>query len=185
MELTDKELLQRIIEGKEKAMEQFYHRFSTVVYRFAMRTLNTPMDASEIVNEVMLEVWRKADSYAEKSSVKTWLLSITHHKAVDLLRKNIRHQHEDDDQLQSVADPNCSIDDFHEAVSNEKYVAQCMGELSGNHRQVVEMTFYEELSYPEISDILGVPSGTVKTRMMHAKKILLSCVSRLLNWEKK
>lgn len=183
MELTDKELIEAITSQQEKAMEQFYHRFSSLVYRFALRTLNTPMDASEVVNEVMMEVWKKAHTFAGQSSVKTWLLSITHHKAVDLVRKNVRHDHDDDEVLSEIADPVCPIADFQELVSNQKYISQCMDKLSDSHRQVVELTFYEELSYPEISDILAVPAGTVKTRMMHAKKSLLACLSRLLNQE--
>ena len=182
-DLSDKELLQQIINQNEKAMEQFYHRFSSLVYRFALRTLKTPMDASEIVNEVMMDVWRKADSFADKSSVKTWLLSITHHKAVDLVRKNVRHDHEDDDALAEIADPVCPISDLQDAASNEKYISQCLAELSENHRQVVQLTFYDELSYPEIAEALSIPSGTVKTRMMHAKKQLMACLSRLFNRE--
>lgn len=183
MELSDKELLQGIVQQNEKAMEQFYHRFSSLVYRFALRSLKTPMGASEVVNEVMMEVWRKADTFQHQSSVKTWLLSITHHKAVDLVRKNVRHDHEDEALLEEIADPYCPLMELEKAASNEKYVKQCLSQLSDAHRTVVELTFYEELSYPEISAMLAVPSGTIKTRMMHAKKQLFSCLQRLINRE--
>lgn len=183
MELSDKELLQGIVEQNEKAMEQFYHRFSSLVYRFALRSLKAPMDASEIVNEVMMEVWRKAATFQHQSSVKTWLLSITHHKAVDLVRKNVRHDHEDEALLVDIADPHCPLTELDQAASNEKHVKQCLSQLSDGHRQVVELTFYEELSYPEISELINVPAGTIKTRMMHAKRQLFICLQRLFNRE--
>jgi len=183
MELNDKELLQGIVDQNEKAMEQFYHRFSSLVYRFALRTLKVPIDASEVVNEVMMEVWRKAATFQHQSSVKTWLLSITHHKAVDLVRKNVRHDHEEEALLDDIADPHCPLMELEQSVSNEKYVKKCLSQLSDAHRQVVELTFYEELSYPEMSELLSIPAGTIKTRMMHAKKQLLSCLQRLFNRE--
>ena len=126
MEPSDEELLQRIIQQDQKAMEQFYHRFSSLVYRFALRTLKVPVDAAEIVNEVMMEVWCKAATFKHQSSVKTWLLSMTHHKAVDLVRKNVRHEHEDDTVMEQIADPVCSIGELESATSNEKYVSHCL-----------------------------------------------------------
>lgn len=183
METSDQTLLESIVQQNEKAMEAFYHRFSSLVYRFALRTLSSPVDAAEVVNEVMMEVWRKAHTFEEKSSIKTWLMSITHHKSVDLLRKSVRHEHESDEQLAYVADPVCPITTLQDAISNQKYLGKCLGTLSPQHREVVQMTFYDELSYPEISEILSVPAGTIKTRVMHAKKQLLACVSRLFKQE--
>lgn len=183
MDTNDQSLLQNIVAQNQQAMEVFYHRFSSLVYRFAMRTLNSPVDAAEVVNEVMMEVWRKAHTFEEKSSIKTWLLSITHHKSVDLLRKSVRHEHESDEHLDAIIDPICPITKLQDALSNQKYVQTCLQTLSDSHRQVVQLTFFDELSYPEISEILAVPSGTIKTRIMHAKKQLLACVSRLFDQE--
>ncbi len=179
----DDELMEGIRQQQESAMESFYRKYASLVYRFASRTLNSPMDAAEVVNEVMLEVWRKAHSFEGKSSIKTWLLSITHHKAVDLLRKATRHEHESDELVDAAADPVCPIHTLEKALSNEKYLNGCLQALSIAHREVVHLTFYQDLSYPEIAEILCVPAGTIKTRVMHAKKQLLACVSRLINRE--
>jgi RNA polymerase sigma-70 factor (ECF subfamily) len=66
-------------------------------------------------------------------------------------------------------------------VENARYVNHCLDELKSNHRQVVYLTFFEGRSYPEIANILQIPAGTVKTRMMHAKKQLMNCLTRLTN----
>ncbi|MGD2118639.1 MAG: sigma-70 family RNA polymerase sigma factor [Chromatiales bacterium] len=179
--MEDRLLLEQIASGREAAMETFYRRYSNNVYGFAMKTLHNPVDAAEILNEVMLEVWKKASNYAGKSSVKTWLLSITHHKAVDLVRRNSRHDHEDethiDESAQGIAG---SLLDGALADERGVFVRQCMEGLSQSHRQVVHLTFFEECSYPEIAETLDIPQGTVKTRMMHAKKKLFDCLKKML-----
>jgi len=181
--VNDKELLDQIADHKESAMEVFYKKYSGIVYAFAFKTLHNPVDANEIVNEVMMEVWKKAHTFAGKSTIKTWLLSITHHKSVDLVRKNVRHDHEDESHIdeQSPDNISCSLLDLEVASENNAHVKTCVNELANGHRQVVHLTFFEGLSYPEISTILEIPQGTVKTRMLHAKKQLLACISRFLS----
>lgn len=176
---TDNELLEDICSGNEKAMHEFYKRYSGIVYQFAFKTLLNGPDASEVMNEVMMEIWRKADSFSGKSKVRTWLLSITHNKAVDTVRRKSRHDgnEELDDDLDVAS--SCSLEDAQSGVENAKYIKQCMNNLNNSHRQVVYLTFFEGLSYPDIAGIMGIPAGTVKTRMMHAKKNLLNCLTRL------
>jgi len=181
--MEDSKLLSQIINGDEIAMETFYRRHAGSVHAFAMRSLHNPVDATEVLNEVMMEVWRKASTFGGKSSVKTWLLKITHHKAVDAVRKNRRHDHDDETHIDQNA-PNLQgqslLDD---ALSNEnaEQVSFCLEKLNDSQRQVVYLAFYEELSYPEIALTLTIPEGTVKTRMMHARKKLYECLQRLLN----
>lgn len=184
---SDAMLLEAIGSGDESAMKLFYQRFADAIYRFALRTLREPGDAAEIVNEVLLQVWQKPDSYRGASSVKTWLLSITHHKAVDLVRRNRRHQdnHVSDEliDLDGDAEPACLLTDACLAEDNRRFVRQCLETLSEDHRAVVHLTFFEELSYPDIAELLGVPLGTIKTRMMHAKNLLMNCLHRITRGE--
>ncbi|WP_101759119.1 RNA polymerase sigma factor [Oceanicoccus sp. KOV_DT_Chl] len=176
---SDEDLLADMANGKEQAMEQFYQRYSSVVYQFALKTLHNGADAAEVMNEVMLEVWRKADSFSGKSKVKTWLFSITHHKAVDAVRRKSRHDGQEEFQEETHDLPVCSLQDASSGVEDASKVESCMNQLKNAHRQVVYLTFFEGLAYPEIANILDIPAGTVKTRMMHAKKLLMNCLSRL------
>ncbi len=174
--------LQAIANKDESAMERFYRHFSGAVFQFAMKTVNNPSDAAEVSNEVFLEIWRKAGSFSGQSKCRTWLMSITHHKAVDLVRKKAKHDKVDDiDQQVEQADENaaCSLTRAQTNIQNRGKVEHCMGTLKDGHRQVVYLTFFEELAYPEIAAVLSIPAGTVKTRMMHAKKLLMHCLSGL------
>lgn len=180
---SDQSLLEDIANENQAAMESFYKRHASAVYGFAMKTLQNPVDASEVVNEVMLEVWKKAASFEGKSAVKTWLLSITHHKSVDLIRRSQRHHHESDEHIDEKLNENpaCSVLDGQLSAENAGHIKTCMNELQNGHRQVVYLTFFEGFSYPEIARTLEIPDGTVKTRMMHAKKALFACLNRFLN----
>lgn len=177
---SDEALLAAIAGGSEAAMEKFYRRHAGAVCQFALRTVQNSADAAEIMNEVMLEVWRKAASFAGQSKVRTWLFSVTHHKAVDAVRRKARHDHHDEVQEDSAFTPACSLDDARAGAEDAQRVQRCLGELRDGHRQVVYLTFFEGLAYPEIAGILSIPEGTVKTRMMHAKKQLQACLARLL-----
>ena len=177
---TDEQLLQRIASGDQQALRQFYERFHGVVYQFALRTLNNGADAADVLNEVMLEVWRRAATFAGQSQVRTWLLSITRYKAIDLLRRKRPSEPFDEALLEDEAADSCPARLALELGQQGAQVRQCLERLKDGHRQVVYLTFFEELSYPEIAEIMAIPHGTVKTRMLHAKQQLLQCLRRLL-----
>ncbi|MDH5191523.1 MAG: sigma-70 family RNA polymerase sigma factor [Gammaproteobacteria bacterium] len=172
------ELLQNIATGDENAMRSFYQLFQSAVYAFAMKRLNNQTDAVEVLNEVMFDVWRSADRFQGRSKVKTWLLGIANFKVIDVLRKRGRTDHEDLDD--DVPDEN-EATAFSEIAGQHDagLIRQCLEKLKDVHRQVVHLVFFEELSYPEIAEILECPSGTVKTRMMHAKSKLKRCLQGL------
>ncbi|WP_068828997.1 sigma-70 family RNA polymerase sigma factor [Pseudomonas sp. BMS12] len=178
---TDEQLLQRIAGGDQQALRQFYERFHGVVYQFSLRTLHNGADAAEVLNEVMLEVWRRAASFAGQSQVRTWLLSITRYKSIDLLRRKRPTELLDEASLEvEGAGESCPASLAIELGQQGAQVRQCLDRLKEGHRQVVYLTFFEELSYPEIAEIMAIPNGTVKTRMLHAKQQLLQCLRRLL-----
>lgn len=178
---TDEQLLQRIAGGDQRALRQFYERFHGVVYQFSLRTLHNGADAAEVLNEVMLEVWRRAATFAGQSQVRTWLLSITRYKSIDLLRRKRPSELLDEAALEDEASgESCPASLAIELGQQGAQVRQCLERLKDGHRQVVYLTFFEELSYPQIAEIMAIPNGTVKTRMLHAKQQLLQCLRRLL-----
>jgi RNA polymerase sigma-70 factor (ECF subfamily) len=179
-DISDTDLLQKIATGNQQALQQFYQRFSGVVYQFSMRTVANAADAAEVLNEVMMEVWRRADTYQGNSLVRTWLLSITRNKSVDLLRRKRPTQSLDDSNIVEEGDDRCELSQLTELKEQGAQVRICLDKLKDTHRQVVYLTFFEELSYTDIAEIMAIPSGTVKTRMMHAKQQLLKCLQRLL-----
>ncbi|MEO8062436.1 MAG: RNA polymerase sigma factor [Pseudomonadota bacterium] len=170
-------LLGDIATGNQRALETFYRDYHGAVYQFALRLVRNPADAAELVNESMLEVWKAANTFRGGSRVRTWLLSIVNHRAVDLLRRKRRHGGgvELDDDL--VDEGVCPMPDVLAGAQNAQQVRACIDRLPERQRQVVHLTFFEQLAYPEIAQVLEVPAGTVKTRMMHAKSKLMHCLA--------
>ncbi len=174
----NRQLLAAIADGREDALRRFYERHHARIYRYALARLAEPADAADVVNDVMLQVWRGAASFRERSRVTTWLLGIAHHKVLDHLRRRGRHPTEElDERL-----PDDTTPDIESRLSAEQDFSRlhdCMEQLSPVQRQVLELTFFDDCSYPEVARIMGCPHGTVKTRVFHARKLLRDCLERL------
>lgn len=170
------DLLRQVATGSEPAMKQFFDAHHRLVYAFALRRLNDAADAADVLNDVMLQVWRNADRFAGNSKVSTWLLGIANHKVMDVYRRRGRSNFDELDD--SIEDENAELAGSAMALAQDaELVRRCLEKLSASHREVVYLTFYEDMSYPEIAEALSCPTGTVKTRMMHAKKNLQRCLS--------
>ena len=181
-EAQSRRWLGEIAAGREAALEQFYRHYHGQVFQFARRLVNNEADAAEITNEAMLEVWRAAARFAGESRVRTWLFGIVNHRAIDLLRRR-RRRHEHADELTDVADeaPACNLSDVIGGAQDAGHVRSCVQQLPERQKAVVHLAFFEELSYPEVAQVLDVPVGTIKTRVMHAKQRLQHCLAGLIN----
>lgn len=159
-------------------MNRFFQRHHQSVYVYALRRLNEPADAADVLNDVMLQVWRGADRFAGQSKVTTWLLGIANHKILDIYRRRKRTEYDelDDSHVDEQADN--ALNSI--AMSQDAaLIKRCMEKLSALHREVVHLAFYEDMAYPDIAQVLNCPTGTVKTRMMHARKNLKRCLQAL------
>ena len=145
-DLTDEQLLNNIINGEQQSMELFYRRHSGAVYQFALKTLHNGTDASEVMNEVMMEVWSKANTITDKARVKSWLLRVTHNKAVDCVRRKARHDGNEELHEETTLAPQCSLEQVNAGMEDARNVQRCMSELKNGHRQVVYLTFFEGLA---------------------------------------
>src|SRR5215813_2090166 len=150
-------------------MHVLYVRHSVRVYRFVLRLTNDSSLAEDIVNEVFIDVWRRANGFKGKSQVSTWLLAIARNKALSAMRARVDEQL-DDEMATAIADP---ADDA-ETTVNERdrsaIVQQCLSQLSALHREVLDLVYYHEKSVDEVAEIVGAPANTVKTRMFYARK---------------
>ncbi len=172
----DIQLLQQIADGDEEAMTSLYVAYESKIYAYAIKKLNDSQAAADIVHEVMMAAWKGAGKFQGRSKVKSWLFGIAHNKIVDYIRKDSRYDSDElDEELPDSSSH--SSEELMEAAQNRDFLAFCMEKLSDLHRQVVHLAFIEDLAYGEIADIIGVPEGTVKTRMFHAKQLLKKCLA--------
>ena len=157
-----------IAKGDKSALRMLYARYSGRIYRFVIRMMNDDAKAEEVVNDVMMEIWKSAASFEGRSSPSTWILGIARFRTLNAVRGK---------KLDTVGIEQApEQEDLKEDASMGKSQEQLRGllrnavkRLSAEHREVVELTFYHGYSYPEIAGILQCPENTVKTRMFHAR----------------
>ncbi len=157
-------------------MHALYLRYNNQIFAFAMSRVRNAELASDCVHDTMIEVWRVAKSFEGRSAVKTWLFSISRNKLIDAVRKQGKMSYVDEFPEQEDTEPN--PEEAAIAASQRALLHHCLEGLSGSHRVAIRLTFLEELTYPEVADIEGVPVGTIKTRVHHAKKALMRCLER-------
>ncbi len=173
---ADMALVQRIAAGDKTAMRELYETHAGPLGSFVRNWLADPNQAADLVHETMLVVWKNAHKFEGRSSLKSWIFSIARNKSIDSNRKNSRMTYTD--EVPETADDQMGADDLLAAAQNAAGLRAAMRELSENHRRVLHLAFFEDLKYHEIAEIEGCPTGTVKTRIMHAKKKLAQTVKK-------
>lgn len=164
-----------------RAFEQLYRRYQPRLTRFVGTLLRSPGLVEEVVNDTLMVLWQKAGDFTGASRLSTWLFAIAYRKAV---RARAREPLAADDTAvlaevadDSTADAGLSRDRTRQALQ------RAMGVLSAEHRAVVDLTYFHEIGYREIAEILGCPVDTVKTRMFHARRQLRRAMAgELADW---
>ena len=170
------ELVRRIAAGDRGAFQALYRALEGPVFRFLRSRLNDPFECHDILHDVFMEIWRHAGRFEGRSRVQTWVMGIAYRKMIDALRRQGRVELPGED-MPDPADEAPAGEACLAAGQEAAHVRFCLDQLSGDHRTAVTLAFWEDLSYGEIAAVAGVPEGTVKTRIFHAKKLLLRCLA--------
>ena len=168
--VEERELIERVRGRELAAFERLYRLYQPRLTRFLSNVVQRPQVLEEVVDDTMMVVWQRPDSFHGGSKLSTWIFAIAYRKALKGLKRC-------DDPIDDPEAPNraCegdSPEDSSENVRRRDLIAEAMKELSPAHRAVVDLTYYHELDYNEIATILDCPVGTVKTRMFHARRQL-------------
>ena len=155
--------------GELEALEGLYERYRTMAYSIALRITGEPGAAEDVVQEAFLGAWRNAARYAEgRGSVKTWLLSIVHHRAIDAIRRR-RPTFELPETDMSAGVPEAlTLPDVWGDVAeslDRTAIAAALAGISAVQREALELGYFGGLTQVEIAERLGLPLGTVKSRM--------------------
>jgi RNA polymerase sigma factor (sigma-70 family) len=167
MDEADQAALQRIADGELAALEDLYDRYKTMAYSIAYRITNDATLAEDVVQDAFLGAWRNASRYVEgRGSVKTWLLSIVHHRAIDAIRR--RRPTSELPEVESVPPAALTLPDVWAEVSaslDASTVRAALAALSDVQREALELAYFGGLTQGEIAVRTGAPLGTVKSRM--------------------
>ena len=172
---SDEMLIARIAGGDRLAMQTLFARYRTPVYRWLLRLVGNETVAEDLLSDVFLDVWRQAGRFQARSAVSTWLLAIARFKALSARRS--RKDAELDETIEAtVADSTDNPEVVLQKKSRDQFVRTALTTLSPEHREIIDLVYYHDKSVDECAQILGVPSGTVKTRMFYARKKLAELV---------
>ena len=163
----DRAALRRIADGQLDALEEIYDRYRTMAYSIALRITADSAAAEDVVQEAFLGAWRNAARYSEsRGSVRTWLLSIVHHRAIDAIRR--RRPTSEFPEADAVPPPQLRMPDVWAEVAGRldaDAVQAALAELSDVQRQALELAYFGGLTQQEIAARTATPLGTVKSRM--------------------
>ncbi len=178
--MADDALIAHIKNGNIDAFEEIIHEFEKPVFNLALRYSGNAHDAYDISQDVFLRVYQNIDTFKGQSKFSTWLFQLATNICIDFCRKNSRRKEvsmviSDDEGNESelnFPDISASPENIHDDRQLREDLAKCIDKLSDEHRLVLVLRDIDGLSYKEISDILNMEQGTVKSRLFRAREKL-------------
>ena len=166
----DVTLLERIQRRDEQGVAKLYDRYAALLYTLAFRIVATQEESEDVVQEVFLQVWNKANSYIkERGTVYSWITTLTRNKAIDRVRSKRYKQKSKETTLDAVDNTLATqSSNPHQAVVLKEYqeiVTAAKKKLSSIEAKILELSYYGGYSQTEIAELLKMPLGTVKTKM--------------------
>jgi RNA polymerase sigma factor (sigma-70 family) len=163
-QLSDAALLALCSRADESALGELYDRYGRVAYGLALRIVRDRALAEDAVQEGFLAVWRSAGAFhAEHGKPSTWILTLVHRRAVDLVRREERRRGE---PLEEVAQPAGDATDEEAWLRAQRHVVQeALRKLPRDQREAIELAYYGGFTQSQLAERLGQPLGTIKSRM--------------------
>ena len=156
------ELLRACSNGDEEALGTLYDRYGNLSYGLAFRVLRNAALAEEAVQDAFLAVWRQAATYdRDRGKVSTWILTLVHRRAVDLVRRERRF-------TALAIEPAAPVESLDEDVATRLELQAALRTLSRAEREVLDLAYWDGLTQSQIARALGIPLGTVKSRTFSA-----------------
>ena len=179
--LDEARLIARIVQRDLRAFEQLYRIYHPRLTRFLINILRRPHLVEEALDDTLMVVWKRPESFNGTSKVSTWIFAIAYRTA---LKARSRYDEPIED-LEAGSRATLELGPEQQLGHRQlqETLMSAMGRLSADHRAVVDLTYFHEAGYREIAEILDCPVGTVKTRMHHARKNLKDMLAgRLGDW---
>lgn len=165
-------LLRRIAAKDRRAFEALYHAYYRRLFAYLFKTIRRPDLSEEVLDDVMLAVWKGAAGFNGRSRPSTWIFGIAYHKALKALARQDRHKPETDEAGFEEPMTAEGPDGLLARREMADVLERALRVLPLEQRTVVELTYFQGFSYQEIAEIMGCPVNTVKTRMFHARRRL-------------
>ncbi len=166
--LADEDLMHLVARTDPRAFEVLYERHSGAAFSLAYRMVGARGAAEDVVQEAFLNLWRSGARYERtRGSVRTWMLGIVHHRAIDALRRATVHdkRRASDEGIEERLEAKERTDVEAARRDEARTVREAMTTLPAEQCQVIELAYFGGFSHSEIAELLGTPIGTIKGRM--------------------
>jgi RNA polymerase sigma-70 factor, ECF subfamily len=172
--LADEDLISFVGQGDAEAFTTLYDRHGRAAFSLAYRMMGERQAAEDLTQDAFLKVWRSASSYrAERGSVRTWILSIVHNRGIDQIR-SYASRRRTQDKIEASAPRSQPSEAFAQTWRNSQrdQIREALNTLPPEQLKILELAYFSGYTHVEISDLLSLPLGTVKSRMrLGLKKI--------------
>ncbi len=167
----DCKMVQRIAQGDRQALAELYARYQRPLFHYLLQLTPDYGLAEEMLQDTLVAVWKSARSFEARSSVQTWLIGIARRQAHNTLRRH-KLPFVDESEMADVPASDPEPEEFMLASVERDELVAAFHQLAPVYREILALIFVQELSYQEAAQVLGVPIGTVKSRLSNAKKAL-------------
>jgi RNA polymerase sigma-70 factor (ECF subfamily) len=167
---ADQRLIALVRDRDRHAFEELYRKYQTRLARFVGNLIRHPQIVEEVLDDTLMVVWERAADFKGESKLSTWIFAIAYRKAMKAIRRYDAPI--EDHEAENRASHEASPEDAFGQARLHRLLRDAMNELSPDHRGVVELTYFQDLSYREIAEIMNCPVDTVKTRMFYARRQL-------------
>jgi RNA polymerase sigma-70 factor (ECF subfamily) len=165
-----------VARGDAAAFDVVYEQIASSVFGVVKRVIRDPAQSEEVTQDVLLDIWQDASKFdAGRGSALAWVMMLAHRRAVD----RVRSVQKEAERERRVATADIPYDEVAEAVESSlerERVWRCLGSLTELQRESVTLAYYGGYTYGQVAALLGVPTGTVKTRMRDALIRLRDCL---------
>ena len=180
-EPTDEELMGRIQQGDEAALESLHQRHHALMRTIISRMINNDQDVNDLVQECLLEIWRRAEAYqVEKGHALGWIVTLVRRRTIDRIRRKMAYSRAQDRFREESTTPSdathCGADEEVAQSDRGEAISRMIAELPAAQQEAVRLAYYRGMSQRQIAAYTGIPLGTIKTRLELALRKLRSAV---------
>ena len=156
---------ERLVAGDHAALGEVYDQYSSLVYGLALRVIGDPRAAEDVSQDVFVWIWERPDAFdPDRGSLRTWLGTVTHRRAVDHVRREEARRRRNERDA-SLARPVPDVGELAAALVTAEQVRAALEVLPDEQRQAVDLAYFGGRTYREVAEVLGIPEGTAKSRL--------------------
>ena len=161
----ERDVRDRIIAGDDTALTEVYDQFASFVYGLALRVIGDPRAAEDVSQDVFVGIWQRPEAFDPKrGSLRTWLGTLTHRRAVDYVRREeARRRRTEREASRAVTTPD--VEEMATALVTAERVRAALDVLPPEQRRAIHLAYFDGKTYRQVAEVLGIPEGTAKSRL--------------------